>query len=71
VRLAAMAVSLLFDEVRSSVSIRGDRRRMTTERCHFDFHEGKKWERHQDLVQFIGALDVEDANVRVLANDPP
>src|SRR6516225_5107145 len=38
----------------SSVAIRGDRWRMTTERCHFDLHEGEKWEGHQDLVQFIG-----------------
>jgi hypothetical protein len=43
---------------------------MATEGCHFDLHEGKKRKRRQNLVQFIGALDVEDADVGVLADDP-
>jgi hypothetical protein len=44
---------------------------MATEGCHFDLHKGKKWERCQELMQFVGALDVEDADIRVLAHDPP
>src|ERR1700677_4365510 len=64
--LMAMATSLLFDAVVISVAVRTNCGRMATEGCHFDLHKGKKGERCQELMQFVRALDVEDADVRVL-----
>jgi hypothetical protein len=67
----AMVTSLGFDAVVISVAVRAYCGRMATEGCDFDLHKGKKRERCKELMQFVGALNVEDADVRVLPNNPP
>src|ERR1700723_3277807 len=44
---------------------------MMAESAPLDFHERIKRQGAQNLMQLAGVLDVEDADVRVFARDPP
>jgi hypothetical protein len=44
---------------------------MTAERGHLDFHERVEGKRVQNLVEFGRTVDIENANVRVFAGNPP
>src|SRR5215471_14139791 len=48
-----------------------DRRRMPAERRHLHLHEGIERQARQDVVKLGVALDIKDADVRVVADDAP
>jgi hypothetical protein len=44
---------------------------MDRQRSHVDLHVRKQWEVRKYLLQFVIRLDVEDGEVRILADDAP
>jgi hypothetical protein len=44
---------------------------MMTESDDFDLHKRIKRQRTEDLVEFVGVLNLEDADIRVFPSDPP
>ena len=53
------------------VCIKNDGTRMPTKRRHLCLHERMQRQRLEDVVQLAGALNLEDADVGPLSNDPP
>ncbi|ABA52538.1 hypothetical protein BURPS1710b_A0989 [Burkholderia pseudomallei 1710b] len=56
---------------RASAVVVVNRRRMTAQRAHVDLHVREERQLAQHVVQVRGALDVEDADVRIAARDAP